>query len=236
MIPKVIHMSWKDKAVVDSQSPIILNGLRNIIDLNPDWEVQISTDDEVDQYLKDNLASDDYKLIEDVCIVGKTDIWRLIKIFKEGGVYIDIDRLCNIPLSEAIPVTATWVLPTCEDLDFSHDFMASAADNPIFAEVIKLYLDRRRAGHTGLYFLGAQTYMHAITNAFFGLEVHPNPGTEAFNAMRLAIAEIPFIKVYRESLPNNSIIYKGDITKDMWEDMKRSFYAENGIKHWSGEW
>ena len=34
--------------------------------------------------------------------VEKTDLWRLLKMCHEGGLYMDIDRLSNQPISEYI--------------------------------------------------------------------------------------------------------------------------------------
>lgn len=236
MIPKIIHLSWKSKDVVNSTSDLITNGLKNLIELNPDWDVQISTDEEVNQYLKDNLSEQHYKLVENIGIVPQTDIWRLIKLFNTGGLYIDIDRLCNKPLSDLLQDGVKWILPTCEDNDFSHDFMMTAPGNPAFANVIKLYFDRRAAGHTNVFFLGAQTYLHGVTYSLVGEMVNTNPGKEKFDWLRDKINSTGFIKTYRESLPHNSIIYNGTISANEWESMKRKFYADSGIKHWTNEW
>lgn len=234
MIPKIVHMSWKDKSVVDSQSPIIVNGLRNLIDLNPDWDVQISTDNEVDSYLQNFLSPDDYALVHDIGVVPQTDIWRLLKLYKEGGVYVDIDRLCNKPL--CVSKEVKWVLPTCGDTDFSHDFMMTAPQNPAILSTIRLYFDRRRQGNKDVYFLGPVTYMHGVTLALTGEMVNSNPGKEKFEEIRRKIAEMPFIQTYRETLPSDSVIYCGDTSWSDWEVMKRKFYSESGIKHWTGEW
>jgi hypothetical protein len=236
MIPKIIHLSWKSKDVVNNKSDLITNGLKNLIELNPDWDVQISTDDEVNEYLKANLSEQQYKLIENIGIVPQTDIWRLLKLFNTGGLYIDIDRLCNRPLSDLLQDGVKWVLPTCEDNDFSHDFMMTAPGNPAFANVIKLYFDRRAAGHTNVFFLGAQTYLHGVTHSLVGEMIDTNPGAKKFKLLREKINSTGFIKTYKESLPHNSIIYKGTISTNEWESMKRKFYADSGIKHWTNEW
>jgi hypothetical protein len=236
MIPKIIHLSWKSKDVVNSKSDLITNGLKNLIELNPDWDVQISTDDEVNQYLKTNLSEQHYKLVKNIGIVPQTDIWRLLKLFNTGGLYIDIDRLCNRPLSDLLQDGVKWVLPTCEDNDFSHDFMMTAPGNPAFANVIKLYFDRRAAGHTNVFFLGAQTYLHGVTHSLVGEMIDTNPGAKKFKLLREKINSTGFIKTYKESLPHNSIIYKGTISTNEWESMKRKFYADSGIKHWTNEW
>lgn len=234
-IPKIAHVAWKTKDVVDSKSPLIVNGLRKLIDLNPDWTVTVYDDNDVDEYLRNVLNKRDYNLIKDIHIVEKTDLWRLFKLYNEGGLYMDIDRFCNIPLSEIITDGIKCVLPTCLEWDFSQDFMLTEPKNPIQAKTIELILQRRYEGHKNVFFLGPQTYMHAVTTVLFGEMINTDPGVEKFTEMRKYIEQIPFIKTYREHPPHDTIIYKGDGVID-WEKLKKEFYAEANIKHWSGEW
>jgi hypothetical protein len=202
---------------------------------NPEWRIDISTDEEIDQYLRAALGKD-YALVQDIGVVPQTDIWRLLKLYSEGGVYLDIDRLCNIRLSDLVDSATRWVLPTCGDTDFSHDFMMTAPGNPAFANTINMYLERRRAGHANVYFLGPQTYMHGVTHTLFGQIINSNPGPEAFDEIRKHIASMGFVKTYRESPPGDTMLYQGATTAEQWESMKRKFYADNQIKHWTGEW
>ena len=80
LIPKIIHLSWKDKNLLESDSPLVTEGVKKLIELNPEWEVTIYDDDEIDGYLKDQLESKHYALIADKHVVQKTDLWRLIKL------------------------------------------------------------------------------------------------------------------------------------------------------------
>ena len=234
-IPKIAHIAWKTKDVVNSQSPLILNGLRNLIDLNPDWNVIIYDDHDIDEYLKSVLNKRDYNLIKDLHVVVKSDLWRQFKLYNEGGLYMDIDRFCNIPLSEIITDDIKCVLPTCLEWDFSHDIILTEPNNPIQAQTIELIMQRRYEGHTNVFCLGPQTYMNAITKVLFGEMIHTDPGVEKFAEMRKAMENIPFIKTYREHPPHDTIIYKGDGVMN-WEKLKKEFYAEANIKHWSGDW
>ena len=112
-IPKIAHLTWKTKDIFNSQTPLIVNGVRNLVDLNPDWVVTVYDDNEVDEYLRKTLDAKDYMLIENKHIVEKSDLWRLFKIYTEGGLYMDIDRLYNIKLSDIITsLDIKWVLPT----------------------------------------------------------------------------------------------------------------------------
>jgi mannosyltransferase OCH1-like enzyme len=233
MIPKIIHIAWNDKQVLESTSPLIVNGLRKLVDLNPDWVLQISDDADIDAYLQDKMA-EDYALAKDLHIVAKTDIWRLYKMFLDGGLYVDIDRLCNVPLSTIVDEKTRQVLPTCRNFDFSHDMMLSAPHNPIYRAAIRHWLARRRAGADSIYFLGAQTYMHAITETLFGGIIDTNPGEKAFEQMRAAINMVEGLKCIPENPPHQTTLFKGYAGD--WEKMKRDFYAANGLRHWTGEW
>ena len=236
MIPKIVHLTWKTKDILDSQSPMILNGARKLVDLNPDWQVTVYDDNEVDSYLREVLDASDYRLIQNTHIVAKSDIWRLFKIYLEGGMYTDIDRLCNKSLSSFITDDINWVLPTCREYDFSHDIMISAPGNPVFLETIELYLRRRRTGHKNIYFLGSQTYMHAITSMVVGRAINTNPGPEVFKMLIEELNKAPFIKTFLEDPPYNTILFEDTNSSFDHEAMKRSFYIDNDIKHWTGQW
>jgi mannosyltransferase OCH1-like enzyme len=236
LIPKIIHITWKTKQIKNHPSDFIQNGLGNLIKLNPNWQLSIHDDEEVEEYIKNNLDISDYDLYADCNIVEKTDIWRLIKIYIEGGLYCDLDRLHNIPLDNILDEQTKCVLPTCLDFDFSHTFIMSAPRNPIYLTTINLILERRWHGYKNTYFLGPQTYMHGITKSLMGEIIDSNPGIHKFDEIRNTINSLPFLKTYRESPPGDLITNKLDITEQEYENQKRCFYKEFGVKHWTGLW
>lgn len=243
-IPKIVHLSWKTKDLLSSDAPIVINGMRQLADLNPDWEIQISDDQEVDEYLQKKLEASEYSLVKDLAIVPKTDIWRLIKMYFEGGLYVDVDRFWNLRLSDIVDEDIKQIIPTNKDFDFSHDFMLSAPGSPVFAAAIDMYFRRCKEGHDKVYFLGPQTYMHAVTYAVFGEIIDSNPGKEMFDRMRLIMDSHEFLKTFREDGPYNTVCYqdgrngiRADGIKTIdWEMQKRDLYKSNNIKHWTGEW
>jgi len=190
----------------------------------------------VDAYLQDKLEPQLYALIADKHIVQKTDLWRLIKLYIEGGLYMDIDRFVNTPLDDLVDEDTKWVVPTCRDYDFSHDFMMTSPQNPVYSTAIQLYLQRLQEGHNSIYFLGPQTYMHAITMVLMGEMINTDPGIEVFEKIRETMEAAGFIKTYREDPPYDTIIYRNGTLGLDWEQEKRKFYAESGLKHWSGDW
>ena len=205
--------------------------VHKMMHLMPDWFIEISDDEDVNAYLKLNLSKNDWKNLEHKHIVEKIDVWRLIKIYNEGGLYTDIDRLCNRSLEDIVNDKTRLVLPTCLDHDFSHDFMCSAPQNPIFAETLKLNLNRRARGANSIYFLGPQTYLHGIMIAITG---HIN---ESFtiSMLRDELKKFNFCVTIKEEPPYNTVMFSGVPPFDH-EIEKRKFYNENGVNHWTNEW
>jgi mannosyltransferase OCH1-like enzyme len=236
MIPKKAHLSWKSKDILDHPSPIITNGIRNLVDLNPDWQVTISDDDEVEAYLQSSLNPIDYGLIKHCTIVEKLDVWRLLKMFNEGGLYIDVDRLYNMPMDHILEDGVKCVLPTCKDLDFSQDLMLSAPGNPLYYRTLQLNMQRRKEGQVNIYFLGAQTYMHAITEALTGQMINTDPGIEVFKGIREKLNQASFLRTYWEDIPYNTFVFRDKVVEFNHETEKRKLYADYGLRHWSGEW
>lgn len=237
-IPKIVHATWKTKDVINSDSIFYKNCLGNIAKLSPNWNVQISDDNDVEEYLKDNLEKVDYELLSNKGIIEKIDVWRLIKLYNEGGLYVDMDRLCNTSLDDIINKDTLLVLPTCADHDFSHDFMMSAPGNPIFSETLNLNLKRRYEGVNNIYYLGPQTYLHGITKAMFGTHIHIESGSKQFEYIRNMLKEVDYIETYREIPPLQTIIYRPESKQiDFNYDVeKKNFYQLNNTKHWTNFW
>jgi mannosyltransferase OCH1-like enzyme len=235
VIPKLVHVAWNYKEVLKSNHPLIQNGIYNLIKLNPDWNVNVYTSEEVEYELRDLLNKKTYDLVKKRHIVSKIDLWRHFKMYFTGGLYIDIDRMVNIPLSDIITDNIDWVLPSMEDYDFSFDIMLSAPNNPVFKDAFTLHLKRLSEGWENVYFLGPQTYMHCVSNIICGEMINTNPGVEKFNMMREKISQISFMKTYREVPFNDMVLYRGNLGNKL-EMFKRDFYKKEGVRHWTGEW
>jgi hypothetical protein len=237
-IPKIIHITWKTKDILEVNHWFPQNCIQRLVQLADGWQPTISDDNDVEQYLRDNLSVLDYKLLEDRHIVEKTDVWRLIKMYNEGGLYTDIDRLCNISINDIIEDSTRLVLPECYESDFSQDFMCSAPNNPMFLEALNINLVRRRMGCRDVYLLGPQTYFHGITKTMTGEMIQIQPPKETFEKLRDMIYNSGFIITYKETPPYNTIMYRpenGQINFNH-EEMKRDFYNKCGLKHWTGDW
>jgi hypothetical protein len=151
-IPKKVHTSWARKFnVLEHQAELIENGLQRLVALNPEWDVVISDDADVDRDLQKWLNATEWGVLERAHIVEKTDLWRLLLMFHEGGIYTDLDRMFNRDLGKLIGPSTKMLLPFCGlgevdgvglmVRDFSQDFMCSAPNNPLFKAAAALNVE-----------------------------------------------------------------------------------------------
>lgn len=237
-IPKIIHISWKTKDILDIDDVFPRNCIQNVVRLAEGWTPIISDDNDVDLYLKENLSVTDYGLLKDKHVVEKTDVWRLLKMHNEGGLYVDIDRLCNVSINDVLDENTMFVLPECINTDFSQDFMCSAPQNPVFVEALDINLNRRRYGVSDTYLLGPVSYFHAVTKSLTGQMIQHSPDFKTFEVLREVLSQFSFIKTYQEKPPYDTILYRKEngIVEFDHEIEKRNFYAQCNLRHWTNEW
>ena len=227
-IPKKIHVTWRNKNIFDLNFSIIKYGVRNLRDLNPDYSLEISDNSDVDNYIKQNIGAKDFELIKDRRMVEKSDLWRLLKIYNEGGVYTDIDRFCNQSLCKIIKPEVKCVLPMYQNVDFSQDIMISSPGNPIHKRAIELNLERRKGGCLDILSLAPITYFHAVTEVLLGEQLARWPSEENINKLNSIINNSKYLQSCIESPPFDTFIYQGaPVTND-----KMPFYYSQEVNYW----
>ena len=236
-IPKKIHLSWKNKNVLDSNYSLIKKGAKNLELLNPGWDIQVYDDEDINRLLRDSIGRDNWNLIKDRKITEKTDLWRLLKTYKEGGLYIDIDRYIDIPLSEIINHKTSCVLPTFQDIDFSQDFILTCAKNPIIGRAIANNLNYRKQGKP-LFFLAVYSYMQSACEVLGEKVVDRGNNTEYFNSIRNKINQCEYLETYREIGPEHHVLFRNinsDFSMQQFEQDKADFYNGYNVIHWNND-
>jgi len=240
MIPKVIHLSWCCKhTLFTSNNPLAINGVQNMKRINPKYVIQISDDNDVNDYIQSCISNDDWLLIKDRHIVEKVDLWRLLKIYHEGGIYCDIDRLCNIPFDDIIKEDDVCILPTHYEIDFSQDIMISAPNQEIHKKAIELNLGRRQDGCKDVLSLGPITYFHAVTLVLWGRQLERFLNPKLWKRLLLKVNSYEGYRTFYERPVENiqesiTFIYKynGEYEEGNGED-KDALYKESKILHWT---
>ena len=106
LIPKKIFQSWKSKDLNDTMKKVV----QKIKDMNPDYEYHFFDDNDCRKYLLDNYG-ENYANAFDVLKPGafKCDFWRYAVLYKEGGVYLDLDMTPEVPFDDFISPSDRFV-------------------------------------------------------------------------------------------------------------------------------
>jgi hypothetical protein len=200
-IPSTVHVTFaRPQLLRASESPLIEQGLHQFRQLNPHWTVREWDDDAIDAYLRRHLHAQQYRMVARAHPVEKADLWRLVILCHEGGLYMDIDRLVNTPMSALIGPQTKMLLPVfrgfvpgnhsarrgdmhaarrSSTFCFSQDLMATAAGNPLHCAAADLNMAARAEcrspirqvrGECTIMKLGPQLYMQGAMRMLFGTE------------------------------------------------------------------
>jgi hypothetical protein len=99
MIPKII---WQTEEKPYSElKPFQKNIIGTWKNLNPDWDHRYVDDKQREQDVK-KYSDTLHKIYQISSGVNKSDIWRIVITYLHGGVYADMDSVCQIPLNDLI--------------------------------------------------------------------------------------------------------------------------------------
>lgn len=96
-IPKYIWQTYKTKSL---PAPA-LRMRESWSEKNPGWDLQLYDDSDIDAYIKGTWNKEMYDFYTHLPLgVMKADLWRYLILTTHGGVYTDIDSVCNVPINE----------------------------------------------------------------------------------------------------------------------------------------
>ena len=262
-LPHVLHATWKTRIdVFKNENELIRHGLRGFAEANPGWRIEVSSDEDVDSYLQQKLSPPDYNLTRHVHPVEKSDLWRLVKLYHEGGIYTDIDRLHNQRVEDVTRKETRLLLPAFhptwapQKFDFTQDFMGSSPFNPIILHVLNLALKRRRRceafrgrstisaatdeptsqrGGCSVFGLGPLTYFEACTKFLVGRPLARNPNAAALGILLKQLDSLaPMVATYNETLPFNTMTFRPILTRAVFgvAMTKGNAWQASAIKGW----
>ena len=89
-IPKIIHQMWNTKEIPKE----VIFCTESWNRLNPDWKYMFWTNESMDLFVKENFPDIYYTYNAYNLIIMKADLFRLLVLYKLGGVYADLDVEC----------------------------------------------------------------------------------------------------------------------------------------------
>jgi len=102
VITKTIYQTFKTDKL-----PLITRWhVRRLRKRNPDYDYQFFTDEAIEKFLENEYDSEIVKLYRRINLgAAKADFFRYAILYKRGGVYLDIDSLIKIPLTQLVKPT-----------------------------------------------------------------------------------------------------------------------------------
>ncbi len=164
-IPKII---WQTNFTNRVSLPVYLNYLFNrLMSLSYEYRY-VSTEARL-SYIESNM-SDEIKTAYKMLINGasQADLWRLLVLNNEGGVYLDIDAHLVWPLSKIIKAEDKEVF-LLNKQHYTNYFIASEKKNPLLEDAINIVIDniKNKKVEGGVYSLTGPT---ALNTALEGKE------------------------------------------------------------------
>jgi len=139
MIPKFIYQTWKTKEL-PLAAKVFTDKMK---ELNPEYKHIIFNDEEIDSFVKENYSKQVFDIYDSLQLrVARADLWRYMFLYKNGGIYLDIDSSINRSLRELI-VDSDRAIVTREKNPglFVQWCLMFEANHPILEAVIKKALE-----------------------------------------------------------------------------------------------
>tara|TARA_R110002020_G_scaffold193841_1_gene394410 strand:- start:338 stop:946 length:609 start_codon:yes stop_codon:yes gene_type:complete len=100
---KIIHQIFLDIGLGPIEDhPIYMDSIHTNITMNPDWEYKLWTDKDVDKLIEEQSETIRDMVKDFPTRMFLCDFIRPIILKKYGGIYMDLDVCCKVPLSSLI--------------------------------------------------------------------------------------------------------------------------------------
>ena len=141
-IPRIIHQTWFEDITIESYPQ--LYRLQNTWRASG-WEYRFYTDSTARQYIQDNYPLR-FVAVFDSLVPGayKADFFRYLVLYKDGGIYVDVDVMLNANLDSFITPDLAFFAPidavgSYADEHFCvwNGLLGSAPAHPILTSVIE---------------------------------------------------------------------------------------------------
>ena len=232
-IPKVIYQTWKTKDLHENCIKI----RDNIQSLNPDYEMKLYDDNDIDIFIKNNFDDYIYTCYSNLNVgAAKADFWRYCILYKNGGVYLDIDSEILRPLDQLIEENDKCIITREGNPGtFNNWIMIFEKEHPILLKTINncCYNITNKTSNDICYLTGpAGPFTHAINETMCPLytkntHLYYEKDEELNNVLNKVTSKIP-CKFYgidmgifaRFKHPYTNYLYNGFT---YWRDEKKIF-------------
>lgn len=226
-IPKIIHQSFSTKNMPKE----ILDNIKKIKKLNPNWEYRFYNDKDVTNFISENYEShilEYYNKINPKYGAARADLFRYLLIYKVGGVWLDIKSFPTKPLNELIKDDDVFLLSQWQNKisesykgwglhrllqhipggEFQQWHIVSVKENPFLKAVIEKVLNNIHNYNSSIYGVGSNgvfitTGPTAYTLAIFPLlGIYPHRFVDSIRDLKLEYS------IYNSLENENKVIHR----------------------------
>lgn len=130
MIPKIIHQTYINSSIPE----VWQEAQQSCIDLHPDWEYKLWTDEASLQFIHEKYEWFEETFRNYPYPIQRADAIRYFILNHYGGIYLDLDDGCNRELEPLLSYPA-WVRKTMPT-GISNDAMGAVPRHPFFMYVV----------------------------------------------------------------------------------------------------
>jgi len=128
MIPKIIHQTWKTKDIPDNWK----NAVDSCKKINEDFQYILWTHETMNIFVKNNYPHF-HKIYESYKYdIQRCDAFRYLVLYKYGGVYLDLDTVCNTNLNNFLNYDLVLAHQTNIKSSFTNAFFMVISNHPFF--------------------------------------------------------------------------------------------------------
>ena len=133
---------WQTNYTNKVTLPIKASWLCNRL-LSPDYDYKFHTTEMRKDFVEHHFPGETSRLYDRLTIgAAQADLWRLLVLYKYGGVYMDIDAHLVWPLNRIIPAGSNALFLRYKDGGATNYFIASRPEHPIIKILIEEVLRR----------------------------------------------------------------------------------------------
>jgi mannosyltransferase OCH1-like enzyme len=219
------------------------------IELNPEYEYRFLDDYDIIDFIKKDFPEylECYKKLKHGA--SKADLWRYLIIYKNGGVYADMDCKCLTPLNQWIDPQAAFVTQLGINKDVCQWLIISVPQNPIFLRAAQKTLfnsenNNNTTSHFGFEYV--QNKLVVNKNSPVMIFDHPVLGLSGPPVLQKAAEEcfeegtiekiLESTQIICVSDPINSCHMNGNVIHDTRNIKYKNTLKQLNIKHYNTRW
>jgi len=136
MIPKIIWQTYESEySELEINPQKCINSWKKN---NPDWEYRYVSARERDKFVLDNFGKEWHTIYNSYKInILRSDLWRYMCLYINGGLYSDLDMLCKKPINYWLDNNLDFVVSEePEEPGLTQSIFASSAKNIILKNLL----------------------------------------------------------------------------------------------------